>query len=154
MHMIKNEKKRKHQAKGFTLIELLVVLTILGLIVGLVGPQIMKHLGTAKSDTARLQIEDLGSALDMLYLEIGRYPTTDEGLEALIQNPADLDNWNGPYLKKKKIPKDPWGNEFEMRPGERGWRDYEVRSWGPDGKPDTDDDIGSRTIKSTGRYDK
>jgi len=134
MHMIKNEKKRKHQAKGFTLIELLVVLTILGLIVGLVGPQIMKHLGTAKSDTARLQIEDLGSALDMLYLEIGRYPTTDEGLEALIQNPADLDNWNGPYLKKKKIPKDPWGNSYQYQsPGQNG--PYDLYTFGADNAP-------------------
>jgi len=134
MHMIKNEKKRKHQAKGFTLIELLVVLTILGLIVGLVGPQIMKHLGTAKSGTARLQIEDLGSALDMLYLEIGRYPTTDEGLEALIQNPADLDNWNGPYLKKKKIPKDPWGNSYQYQsPGQNG--PYDLYTFGADNAP-------------------
>lgn len=134
MHMIKNEKKRKHQAKGFTLIELLVVLTILGLIVGLVGPQIMKHLGTAKSDTARLQIEDLGSALDMLYLEIGRYPTTEEGLEALIQNPADLDNWNGPYLKKKKIPKDPWGNSYQYQsPGQNG--PYDLYTFGADNAP-------------------
>ncbi len=134
MHMIKNEKKRKHQAKGFTLIELLVVLTILGLIVGLVGPQIMKHLGTAKSDTARLQIEDLGSALDMLYLEIGRYPTTDEGLEALIQNPADLNNWNGPYLKKKKIPKDPWGNSYQYQsPGQNG--PYDLYTFGADNAP-------------------
>ena len=134
MHMIKNEKKRKHQAKGFTLIELLVVLTILGLIVGLVGPQIMKHLGTAKSDTARLQIEDLGSALDMLYLEIGRYPTTDEGLEALIQNPADLGNWNGPYLKKKKIPKDPWGNSYQYQsPGQNG--PYDLYTFGADNAP-------------------
>lgn len=134
MHMIKNEKKRKHQTKGFTLIELLVVLTILGLIVGLVGPQIMKHLGTAKSDTARLQIEDLGSALDMLYLEIGRYPTTDEGLEALIQNPADLDNWNGPYLKKKRIPKDPWGNSYQYQsPGQNG--PYDLYTFGADNAP-------------------
>ncbi len=134
MHMIKNEKKRKHQAKGFTLIELLVVLTILGLIVGLVGPQIMKHLGTAKSDTARLQIEDLGSALDMLYLEIGRYPTTDEGLEALIQNPADLDKWNGPYLKKKKVPNDPWGNSYQYQsPGQNG--PYDLYTFGADNAP-------------------
>src|SRR3989304_2073936 len=95
--------KTKQHANGFTLIELLVVLAILGMIVGLVGPRVMKHLGTAKSDTAQLQIVDLGAALDLFYLENGRYPTTLEGLTALVQKPADLDNWNGPYLKKKMI---------------------------------------------------
>ncbi|MCI0400770.1 MAG: type II secretion system major pseudopilin GspG [Gammaproteobacteria bacterium] len=134
MHIFRNEKTRLHQVKGFTLIELLVVLAILGLIVGLVGPQIMKHLGAAKSDTARLQIEDLGSALDILYLDIGRYPTTDEGLEALIQNSADLDNWNGPYLKKRKIPKDPWGNSYQYQsPGQKG--PYDLYTYGADNAP-------------------
>ena len=123
----------KHSS-GFTLIELLVVLAILGMIVGLVGPRVMKHLGSAKSDTAKLQIEDLGVALDLFYLENGRYPNTGEGLAALVQKPAGLDNWNGPYLKKKKIPQDPWQREYLYQsPGQNG--DYDLYSYGADNAP-------------------
>ncbi len=123
--------KTNHRCLGFTLVELLVVLAILGMIIGLVGPQVMKQLGSAKSDTAKLQVEDLGASLDLFYLDNGRYPRTEEGLEALVQAPADLDNWNGPYLKKKKIPKDPWGNDYHFQsPGENG--DYDLYSYGKD----------------------
>ena len=126
--------KTKQHANGFTLIELLVVLAILGMIVGLVGPRVMKHLGTAKSDTAQLQIVDLGAALDLFYLENGRYPTTLEGLTALVQKPADLDNWNGPYLKKKMIPKDPWKHDYQyLSPGQNG--EYDLYSLGADNEP-------------------
>jgi general secretion pathway protein G len=84
----------------------------------------MKHLGKAKTDTARLQIEDLGAALDVYYLETGEYPTTEQGLAALINEPDAVTNWNGPYLKKKKIPKDPWNREFRyIFPGENGLYD-------------------------------
>lgn len=121
-------------AQGFTLIELLVVLAILGMVMGLVGPQIMKHLGTAKSDTARLQIEDFGGTLDLFYLDNDRYPSTAEGLEALVQKPATLDSWNGPYLKKTKIPTDPWGNKYHYQsPGEHG--EYDLYSFGADNAP-------------------
>lgn len=119
---------------GFTLVELLVVLMILGMLAGLVGPQIMQQLGTAKSKTAKLQIEDLGGALDIFYLDNGRYPTTQEGLAALIQQSANTDQWNGPYLKKKKIPKDPWGNQYQYQsPGEHG--EYDIYSYGSDNLP-------------------
>ena len=119
---------------GFTLIELLVVLAILGMIVGLVGPRVMKHIGTAKSDTARLQVADLGAALDLFYLDNGRYPTTQEGLGALVQKPAELDNWNGPYLKKKSIPKDPWEQDYQYQsPGQNG--EYDLFSYGADNAP-------------------
>jgi len=107
--------------RGFTLIELLVVLVILGLLAGLVGPQVMKHVGTSKTKTARLQVEDLSAALDLFHLEVGRYPTSDEGLVGLIAAPQGIDNWNGPYLRKKIIPKDPWGFDYQYRyPGEEG----------------------------------
>ena len=134
-----------HKTRGFTLIEILVVLAILGMVMGLVGPQIMKHLGTAKSDTARLKIEDFGGTLDLFYLDNDRYPSTAEGLEALVQKPASLDRWNGPYLKKTKIPTDPWGNNYHyMSPGEHG--DYDLFSYGADNAPGgekNDRDIGS-----------
>ena len=134
-----------HKTRGFTLIEILVVLAILGMVMGLVGPQIMKHLGTAKSDTARLQIEDFGGTLDLFYLDNDRYPSTAEGLEALVQKPATLDRWNGPYLKKTKIPTDPWGNNYHyMSPGEHG--DYDLFSYGADNAPGGEKnnrDIGS-----------
>lgn len=89
------------------MIELLVVLVILGLLGGIVGPRLLKHLGQAKSDTAALQIEDLSAALDVYMLENGQYPTTDQGLDALVEAPAGSDAWNGPYLRKNKVPADP-----------------------------------------------
>jgi general secretion pathway protein G len=124
----KNDCKR---ARGFTLIELLVVLVILGLLASLVGPRVMKYLGGAKSDSARLQIEDYSATLDMYRLEVGRYPTTDEGLQALVEAPPGVNGWNGPYLKKKQLPKDPWGKEYEYKsPGEHG--DYDLYTLGAD----------------------
>jgi general secretion pathway protein G len=120
-----------YRENGFTLIELLVVLVILGLLAGLVGPQVLRYLGGAKSDTARLQIEELGAGLDLYHLETGRYPTTEEGLGALVEQPAGISNWNGPYLKKKTVPGDPWGNEYHYRsPGENGM--YDLYSLGQD----------------------
>ena len=120
-----------YRENGFTLIELLVVLVILGLLAGLVGPQVLRYLGGAKSDTTRLQIEELGAGLDLYHLETGRYPTTEEGLSALVEQPAGISNWNGPYLKKKTVPGDPWGNEYHYRsPGENGM--YDLYSLGQD----------------------
>ena len=116
---------------GFTLIELLVVLVILGLLAGLVGPQVLRYLGSAKSDTTQLQIEELGAGLDLYHLEVGRYPSTEEGLLALVEQPVGISKWNGPYLKKRRIPKDPWGNEYHYRsPGEQGM--YDLYSFGND----------------------
>src|SRR5210317_1078515 len=86
---------------AFTLVELLVVLVILGLLAGLVGPRVLQYLGSAKSDTAQLQIEELGAGLDLFHLEVGRYPTTEEGLSALTVKPTGVEKWYGPYLKKK-----------------------------------------------------
>jgi general secretion pathway protein G len=117
--------------KGFTLIELLVVLVILGLLAGLVGPRVLRYLGSAKSDTARLQIEEFGAGLDLFHLEVGRYPTTEEGLIALVEEPPGVNAWNGPYLKKKQVPQDPWGNDYHYRsPGENGL--YDLYSLGSD----------------------
>jgi general secretion pathway protein G len=102
-------------------VELLVVLVILGLLAGLAGPRVMKYVVQAKSDTAKLQIEDLSAALDMYNLENGRYPTTEEGLSALVKAPTGAKMWNGPYLKKPVVPMDPWGNPYTYKsPGQHG----------------------------------
>jgi general secretion pathway protein G len=109
------------RARGFTLIELLVVLVILGLLAGLVGPQVMKYLGGANTKTAKLQIEDFSTALDAFRLDMGRYPNSNEGLQALVTQPPGANRWNGPYLRKNLIPKDPWGNDYQYRvPGQHG----------------------------------
>ena len=100
------------------------------LLAGLVGPRVLKYLGGAKTDTAQLQIEEFGAGLDLFHLEVGRYPTTDEGLVALSVAPAGVDDWNGPYLKKKDIPADPWGNDYEL---EFDGNKVKVTSLGADG---------------------
>ncbi len=123
----------KRQHRGFTLLELLVVLVILGLLASLVGPQVLKQVGGSKSKAAALQIAEFGTALDLFSLEVGRYPTSQEGLEALIQKPGNVRFWNGPYLKKKVIRTDPWGNDYIYRsPGDHG--DYDLYSLGADNR--------------------
>ena len=128
--------KRKYPGKpqhGFTLIELLVVLVILGMLASLAGPKVISYLGGAKSDSAKLQVEEFGASLDLFKLETGRYPTGQEGLQALVQAPPGLAGWNGPYLKKKVVPKDPWGNEYHyVSPGQHGL--YDLSSLGADNR--------------------
>ena len=117
--------------RGFTLIELLVVLVILGLLAGLVGPQVIKYLGGANTKVAKLQIEDFSTALDAFRLDMGRYPTTSEGLQALVVQPSNATRWNGPYLRKNTLPKDPWGNDYQYRsPGQHGA--FDLHSLGAD----------------------
>ena len=117
---------------GFTLLEVLVVLVILGLLAAVVaGPQIFKYLGTAKSEAAKVQVQQISSALDLYRLEVGRYPTQEENLTALIEAPSGVNKWNGPYLKKKEAIVDPWGREFLYRiPGQHG--DYDLSTFGAD----------------------
>lgn len=118
---MQKQRRHVHAQRGFTLIELLVVLAIIGMLAGLVGPQVVKHLGESKTKTARLQIEELSSALDMYRLDVGRYPATDEGLAALIEQPSNAKVWNGPYLRKKRVPVDPWNNPYHYAsPGQHG----------------------------------
>ena len=135
----------RYRNHGFTLIELLVVLVILGLLAGLVGPQVVRYLGDSKSKTARLQVEELSQALDLYHLETGRYPTTDQGLESLVREPPNAGSWNGPYLRKQEIPKDPWGNDYRYSsPGQHGR--FDLSSLGADnqqGGEGEDQDINS-----------
>lgn len=129
-----NHKMRKNilrGSRGFTLIELMVVMIILGLLAALVVPRMFGRVGQAKQNSARAQIELFGTALDSFRLDVGRYPTTSEGLEALISPVSGVDEWNGPYLKKIQIPLDPWNNPYIYEaPGKYG--DYDIYSYGAD----------------------
>lgn len=129
----KPQNRVSSQQAGFSLIELMIVLVILGLIAGIVGPQAMKYLGKGKSQSAKVQIENISAALDMYRLEVGSYPTTADGLKALVSQPSGARGWNGPYLKKGDVPKDPWNNEYQYkRPGSNG-QPYDLSSFGADG---------------------
>ena len=123
---------RRRQA-GFTLVELLVVLIILGLIAAFAAPRVIKFVGGAKTDSAKIQIERLSGVLDLYRLQVGRYPSDDVGLDALMEQPADAPNWDGPYLKKADALADPWGRPYLYRfPGEHG--DYDLYTLGADGQ--------------------
>jgi general secretion pathway protein G len=142
MIMTETAAGRRRQA-GFTLMELLVVLAILGLLASLVGPQVLNQLGGAKSKTAGIQIKDLEQAAEMFNLDVGRYPSSDEGLDALVNKPAGVAGWNGPYLKS--VPLDPWNREYQYKyPGERS--DIDIFSYGKNGSlggDGEDADIGN-----------
>ena len=118
---------------GFTLLELLVVLVIIGLISGLVGPQVMSLLGKAKSDVAKVQMDNIAGSLNLFNLDIGRYPTNNEGLSALIKKPSNMPQWSGPYLTNDVIPNDPWNRPYMYtQPGTNG-KPYQLKSLGADG---------------------
>jgi general secretion pathway protein G len=123
----------RHGDAGFTLVEILVVITIIGMIMAIVGPRVLNYLGESKVKAARIQIESLSSALDLYYLDSGRYPATSEGLAALVQRPGNVAEWNGPYLKGAVVPNDPWAHPYMYRsPVERA--PYEIVSYGADGQ--------------------
>jgi general secretion pathway protein G len=118
---------------GFTLVEMLVVITIIGLIMGLIGPRVLSYLGESKVKAAKIQLQSFASALDLFYLDAGRFPSTAEGLAALVRQTPGVAAWNGPYLRGSTVPNDPWNHGYVYRsPGERG--PYDIVSYGADGQ--------------------
>ncbi|HLY44860.1 MAG TPA: type II secretion system major pseudopilin GspG [Stellaceae bacterium] len=131
----KTAQRRGHDEGGFTLLELLVVLAILGLLVGLVAPAVLRQLGSAKEKIAHQSIERLATVLDIYKLDVGTYPTTEQGLQSLITQPPGVARWNGPYMKGDKVPEDPWGHPYLYRsPSQRPGHDYDLYSLGPTGQ--------------------
>ena len=127
------KKTSTRTARGFTLLELVIVLVILGTIMAFVGPKIFQGMGKANSATAKIMIQDIAGKLEIFRLEVGRYPTAQEGLQALAKQPPGVDKWAGPYLKDTDL-KDPWGNEFRYNQPGNG-KPYDVISLGADNQP-------------------
>ncbi len=129
-----NKRRGEPSTRGFTLLELLVVLAILGLLAAIVGPQVLRYLGSSKSQTASVQAKNIVAGLNLYRLDAGRFPTEAEGLEALVKAPPSVTLWNGPYLPDEKALTDPWGNPYHMRvPGQHG--EVDVYSLGSDNAP-------------------
>jgi general secretion pathway protein G len=124
----------RRRARGMTLIEILVVLVLLAVITGIVAGNFIGKGEKAKADATKIEIGQISQTLDLYKLELGRYPTTQEGLQALITAPTGVSNWNGPYWKKNSVPKDPWGNEYKYTSPASNGAPYEILSYGADGR--------------------
>lgn len=146
-------RRRTRGQRGFTLVEMLVVITIIGLIMGLIGPRVLNYLTESKVKAAKIQIQSFASALDLFFLDVGRFPTSAEGLSALTRDPGGLRAWNGPYIKGSGIPNDAWGHPYIYRsPGERS--SYDIISYGSDGQQGgggTAADISTITLSAESR---
>jgi general secretion pathway protein G len=131
--MYRREKQPGRSDEGYTLLELLVVLGIIAALSAIVAPRVIGYLGQAKSDAARAQLANVQSALELYYLDTGTYPTSEQGIDALMKTPANVASWRGPYLKKESGLVDPWGKKFVYaQPGEHG--QFDLSSLGRDGK--------------------
>lgn len=129
--------------RGMTLIEILVVVMLIGIVMAVISGNFIGRGEKAKRDLAKIDMGQIGQSLDLFKLEVGRYPTQQEGLQALVTAPAGVSNWNGPYWKKTTVPKDPWGNDYVyVFPGQHG--PYDISSYGADGK----DSAGAKAITS------
>lgn len=144
--MRKDVHKRRGSRGGFSLLELLLVLVILGVLAALIVPKFAGRSQQARETAASSDLKTLGLALDSFEIDNGRYPTSDEGLEALIAQPGSAEGWTGPYIRGD-LPKDPWGNEYVYRyPGQQNPNGYDIYSFGPDGR-EGNDDIGNWTTE-------
>ncbi|OYV37952.1 MAG: type II secretion system protein GspG [Rhodospirillales bacterium 20-64-7] len=135
--------RRREGESGFTLLELLVVIVILGLLIGLVAPAVLRQLGHAKESIAKQSVAQIGSVLDLYKLDAGSYPSTQDGLQALLTKPDDAVAWAGPYIKGGTLPHDPWGHAYLYQsPSGRAGLDYDLCSLGPSGKSGQPGDPG------------
>ena len=140
MHNQNRNDRKWSNHSGFTLVELMIVIIIIGLIASIVAPNIIKRLDRAKQNTAVAQIESLSQALDTYRLDMDRYPTTQEGLKGLLEKPSSNgEKWDGPYLSKEELPKDPWGNAYQYKSSGDNKRPFEITSLGSDGKEGGED---------------
>jgi general secretion pathway protein G len=128
-----DRRAKNNGEQGFTLVEMLVVITIIGLIMGLIGPRVLNYLSESKVKAAKIQLQSFASALDLFYLDAGRFPSTSEGLAALVKQTPGVSAWNGPYLRGGNVPNDPWTHGYVYRsPGEHA--PYDIISYGSDGQ--------------------
>ena len=134
-------------SSGFTLMEIMLVVVIIAILAGFVIPNAVRQLPGVKIDRAKADIVNIGTVIDLYYMHNGNYPTTDQGLLALIEKPTSTPipkDWRGPYLKKKQVPVDPWGNEYKYKcPGDHNPEEYDVWTMGGDGQDASEDDIGN-----------
>ena len=125
------QRQRRHGERGFTLLELLVVLAIMGLLAAIIGPQVIKYLGSSRTQTASVQVKNIAAALELYRLDAGAYPSPEQGLQALTTAPPGAVAWNGPYLAQSSALTDPWGQPYKFRaPGQHG--EVDVYSLGSD----------------------
>lgn len=142
-----NTRRNPPSDAGFSLLELLVVLAIMGLLAAIVAPQVIRYLGSSRSQTSKVQVQNTAAALELYRLDVGRYPTAEEGLKALVSAPSTATGWNGPYLQQATALNDPWGKPYLYRVPGRDGREIDVYTLGSDGS-----EGGSGEAKDVGNW--